>query len=69
MNDNVPLTRKLGLKYKHRMFQLPLDCDKLTPNGLIDTGTLSCAIPETDLRKIRLVATKSIVKDGATPNF
>ena len=67
--DYVPLTTNLGLKYKRRMLYFPLDFGELTLDGLVDTGALSSAIPETDLRKIRILAPQSIVKEGPAPNF
>ena len=54
--DFVPLTTKLGLKFKRRMIYFPMDFGELTLDGLVDTGVLSSAIPEADLRKIRLFA-------------
>ena len=42
---------------------------EVTVDGLVDTGALSSAIPEADLRKIRLLAPQSIVKEGPAPNF
>ena len=65
----VPLTTNLGLKNKRRMLYFPMDFGELTLDGLVDTGALSSAIPETDLRKIRLLASQSIVKKGPAPNF
>ena len=67
--DYVPLTTNLGLKYKRRMLYFPMDFGELTLDGLVDTGALSSAIPEADLRKIRLLAPQSIVKEGPEPNF
>ena len=67
--DYVPLTTNLGLKYKRRMRCFPMDFGELTLDGLVDTGALSSAIPEADLRKIRLLAPQSIVKEGPAPNF
>ena len=67
--DYVPLTTNLGLKYKRRMLYFPMDFGELTLDGLVDTGALSSAIPESDLRKIRLLAPQSIVKEGPAPNF
>ena len=67
--DYVPLTTNLGLKYKRRMLYFPMDFGELTLDGLIDTGALSSAIPDADLRKIRLLAPQSIVKEGPAPNF
>ena len=46
-----------------------MDFGELTLDGLVDTGALSSAIPEADLRKIRLLAPQSIVKEGPAPNF
>ena len=65
----VPLTTNLGLKYKRRMLYFPMDFGELTLDGLVDTGALSSAIPEADLRKIRLLAPQSIIKEGPAPNF
>ena len=67
--DYVPLTTNLGLKYKRRMLYFPMDFGELTLDGLVDTGALSNTIPEADLRKIRLLAPQSIVKEGPAPNF
>ena len=67
--DYVPLTTNLGLKYKRRMLYFPMDFGELTLDGLVDTGALSSAIPEADLRKIRLLAPQSIVKEGPAPGF
>ena len=38
------------------MLYFPMDFGELNIDGLIDTGALSSAIPEADLRKIRLLA-------------
>ena len=65
----VPLTTNIGLKYKRRMLYFPMDFGELTLDCLVDTGALSSAIPESDLRKIRLLAPQSIVKEGPAPNF
>ena len=67
--DYVPLTTNLGLKYKRRMLYFPMDFGELTLDGLVDMGALSSAIPEADLRKIRLLAPQSIIKEGPAPNF
>ena len=67
--DYVPLTTNLGLKYKRRMLYFPMDFGELTLDGLVDTGALSSAIPEADLRKIRLLAPQSIIKEGPAPNL
>ena len=67
--DYVRLTANLGFKYMRQMLYFPMDFGELTLNGLVDTGALSSAIPEADLRKIRLLAPQSIVKEGPAPNF
>ena len=65
----VPLSTNLGLKIKRRMLYFPMDFGELTLDGLVETGAHSSAIPETDLRKIRLLAPQSIVKEGLAPSF
>ena len=65
----IPLSTNLGLKFKKRMLYFPMDFGELTLDGLIDTGAHSSAIPEADLRKIRLLAPQSIVKEGPAPSF
>ena len=51
------------------MHYFPIDFGELALDGLVDTGALSSAIPETDLRKIQLLAPQSIVKEGPAPNL
>ena len=46
-----------------------MDFGELTLDGLIDTGAHSSAIQEADLKKIRLLAPQSIVKEGPAPSF
>ena len=65
--DYVPLTTNLGLKFKRRMLYFPMDFSELTFDGLVDTGALSSAVPEADLRKILLLDLQSIVKEGTAP--
>ena len=65
----IPLSTNLGLKHKKRMLYFPMDFGELTIDGLLDTGALSSAIPDADLRKIRLLAPQSIVKEGPAPIF
>ena len=48
----VPLSTNLELKSKRRMLYFPMDFGELTIDALIDTGALSSAIPQSDLRKI-----------------
>ena len=47
----------------------PMDFGELTIDGLMDTGALSSAIPEMDLRKIRLLSPQSLIREGPPPNF
>ena len=63
----IPLSTNLGLKFKRRKLYFPMDFGELTLEGLIDTGAHSSAIPEADLRKIRILAPQSIVKEGPAP--
>ena len=65
----IPLSTNLALKFKRRMLYIPMHFGELTLDGLIDTGTHSSAIPEADLRKIRLPAPQSIIKEGPVPSF
>ena len=51
------------------MLYFPMDFGELTIDGLIDTGALSSAIPESDLNKIRLLTPKSIIEEAGPPNF
>ena len=46
-----------------------MDFGELTLDALVDTGALSSAIPDTDLRKIQLLAPQSNIKEGPAPNF
>ena len=46
-----------------------MDFGKPNLDYLVDTGALSSAFPEADLRKIRILAPRSIVKEGPAPNF
>ena len=67
--DCIPLSTSINLKCKKRMLYFPMDFGELTIDGLIDTGALSSAIPEMDLRKIRLLSPQSVVREGPPPNF
>ena len=65
----VPLSTNLGPKIERRMLYFPMDFGELTLDGLIDTGAHSSAIPEADLRRIRLLAPQPIVKEGPAPSL
>ena len=51
------------------MLYFPMKFGELNIDGLIDTGALSSAIPEADLRKIRLLAPHTILNEGPPPEF
>ena len=65
----LPLSTNLPLKIKRKMFYFPMDFGELNIDGLIDTGVLSNAIPQADLRKIRLLAPHTILNEGPPPEF
>ena len=67
--DCIPLSTNINLKCKKRMLHFPMDFGELTIDGLRDTGALSSAIPEMDLRKIRLLSPQSVIREGPPPNF
>ena len=46
-----------------------MDFGELKIDGLIDTGALSSAISEPDLRKIRLLAPHTILNEGSPAEF
>ena len=51
------------------MYYFPMDFEKLTLDGLIDTGALTSAISEQDLNNIKLLAPEPITDTGPAPNF
>ena len=51
------------------MLYFLIDFGELTIDGLIDTGAHSSAIPQADIRKIRLLAPQSKIKEGPAPSF
>ena len=57
----LPLSTNLPLKYKRKMLFFPRDFGELNIDGLINTGALSSANSEADLRKIRLLAPHTIL--------
>ena len=65
----LPLSTNLPLKNKRKMLYFPMDFGELNIDGLIDTGALSSAISEADLRKIRLLAPHTILNEGPPPEF
>ena len=65
----LPLSTNMPLKNNQKMLYFPMDFGELNIDGLIDTGALSSAIPEADLRKIRLLAPHTILNEGPPPEF
>ena len=59
----------LTLKKKRHMYYFPMDFEKLTLDGLIDTSALTSAISEADLNKKKLLANEAIKDTGPVPNF
>ena len=51
------------------MLYFPTDFGELNIDGLIYTGALSSALPEADLRKIRLLAPHTKLNEGPPPEF
>ena len=67
--SHIPISTSLTLKRKRHMYYMPMDFEKLTFDGLIDTGALTSAISEQDLYKIKLLANEAIKDTGPPPNF
>ena len=65
----LPISTSLTLKRKRHMYYMPMDFEKRTLDGLIDTGALTSAISEQDLNKIKLFANESIKETGPPPNL
>ena len=65
----LPLSTNPPLKNKRKKLYFPMNFGELKIDGLIDTGAMSGAIPETDLRKIRLLAHHTILNKGPIPEF
>ena len=64
----LPISTALTLKRKRHIYYMPMDFEKLTLDGLIDTGALTSAISEQDLNKIKLLANDAIRETGSQPN-
>ena len=65
----LPLSTILPLKNERKMLYFPMDFGELNIDGLIDTGALSGAIPEADLRKNLLLAPHTNLNEGPPPEF
>ena len=63
------MSTSLTLKRKRHMYYMPMDFEKLTLDGLIDTGALTSAISEQDLNKIKLIGNEPKKDTGPPPNF
>ena len=61
----LPISTSLTLKRKRHMYYIPMDFEKLTLDGLIDTG----AISEQNLKNIKSLAIEAIKETGPPPNF
>ena len=60
----LPLSTNLPVKKKRKMLYFSMDFGELNIDRLIDSGALSGAIPEADLRKIRLLAPHTKLNEG-----
>ena len=65
----LPISTSLTLKRKRHMYYFPMDFEKLTLDGLIDTGALTSAISEQDINKIKLLANEAMKETGPPPNY
>ena len=65
----LPISTSLTLKQKRHVYYIQMDFEKLTLDGLIDTGALTSAISEQDLNKIKLLANEAIKETGPPTNF
>ena len=59
----------LDIEVKRHIYYIPMNSEKLTLDGLIDTGALTSAISEQDLNKIKVLANEAIKETGPPPNF
>ena len=69
LTRSIPLSTNLPLKNKCKILSYPMDFGDLNIYGLIDTGSLSSAIPEAVLCKIRLLAPHTILNKGPPPEL
>ena len=63
------LSKNFTLKKKRLMYYFPMDFQKLTLDGLLDTSALTSAIADADLNEIQLLANEAIKDTGPVPNF
>ena len=62
----LSLSTIIRLKNKRKMLYFLMDSGELNIDGLVDTGALSGAIPDTDSRKIRFLAPHTILNEDPT---
>ena len=62
--DRIPFSTNINRKCKERVLCFPTDFGEMTIDGLIDTGALSSAIPEMDIRIIRLLYPQSVIRES-----
>ena len=67
--DSIPLSTNINFKCKKRMLYSAMDFGELTIDALMDTGALSSAILEMDMRKIQFLFPQSVIREGPHPNF
>ena len=65
----LPLSTNLPLKNNLKKVYFPMDFGELNTDGLRDTSALSSVILEAHLRKIQVLAPKTILNEGPPPEF
>ena len=65
----LTLSTNWPLKNRRKMLYFPMDFGELNIDGLIDTGALSGALQEANLRKNRLLAPHKILNENPPPEF
>ena len=65
----LPISTSLTLKQRRQFYNMPMDNENLTLDGLIDTVALTSAIAEQDLNKSKLIANEAKKDTGPPPNF
>ena len=67
--DFMPLSTNINLKCKTCMLHFPMDFGATTIDCLMNTPTLSSAIPEMHLRKTRLFSPQFFIREGPPPKI
>ena len=65
----LPMSTSLTLIQKRHKYYMPMDFEKLTLDGFIDTGALTSAISEQDFNKIKLLVNEAKKDTSPPPNF